>query len=331
MTIDAALLEVLQCPSCHGDLSDNPSFLLCSSCRRQFPIIGGIPDLTCFGTDTEPGDFNRTQAAYEAALHDRTAESDYEERIVRIYGTKTCLLARSWAEEIVKLPPPVRVLDYGCGTGQLSRVLGNYCRPLYAADISAASVRKNVAENGVLGCVANGLFLPFKEKVFDVVCLSGVLHHIVDLGRAIEEISRIAKNYVFVSDIMPCAGPAIRRVGKYPRSFQKLLYGSWTSLGMANAVAHKLMTKTKNKLRNPKPVGESIQSRYEKPIAAETVEALFRNADFVRERMRYWTNLSFPGNGPLKRWATKMLVNDTVGTHFDLILRRNHRKSASSL
>lgn len=329
MSIDAALLEILQCPSCRGKLVDRHSFLLCNSCRMHFPVLGGIPDLTYFGPGTQQGDFNRAQAAYEAALHDRAAESDYEERIVRIYGTKTELLARSWAEGILKLPPPVRVLDYGCGTGQLSRVLRQYCGPLFAFDISAASVRKNATDNNVLGCVANGLFLPFIENAFDIVCLSGVLHHIVDLPRAIREISRIAKDYVYVSDIMPRSGPSFRRVGRYPGLFPKLLYGSWTFLWLANSAARKLGRRALDGLRASRRANESVQSKYEKPIEAETVEAMFRDTGYIRERLQYWTSLSYPGNGPVKRWATLALVNETIGTHFDFALRRNRENSAS--
>jgi SAM-dependent methyltransferase len=322
MTIDAALLDVLQCPSCRGQLSDNQSNLLCSFCGREFAVQEGIPDMTYFESRTDRDNFNRVQASHEAAVHDQTAESGYEKRIIRIYGTKTRLLARNWADRIVKLPKPVRVLDYGCGTGQLSRVLGQYCRPLFAVDISAASVRRNVADNNVLGCVANGLFLPFKNCAFDVVCLSGVLHHISDLSRAIKEISRVAKSYVFVSDIMPHSGPSLRKTGGYPGLFPKLLYASWAVLWMTNGTVRKMGGKVMAGLRSPKSANADIPSMYEKPIASETVESLFRDAGFIREHLQFWTSLHYPGDGPVKRWATMKLVNATIGTHFDFVLTR---------
>jgi len=323
MTVDAALLEVLQCPSCQGHLNDNQSVLLCDSCGKQFPVFEGIPDLTFFRSGSEQDDFNQAQASYEAALHDRAAESAYEEQIIRVYGTKTRLVAQKWADRLKRLSPSVRVLDYGCGTGQLSRVLGQHCRPLFAFDISAACARKNVAENGVLGCVANALFLPFKERAFDVVCMSGVLHHIMDLPQAIAEISRVTKSFVFVSDIIPHSWPKLRRILAYPGFSLKLLYGSWTVVSIAYGIARKLGRTIETGCSLSKPADAGPMSKYERPIASETVETLFRDAGFSRERLQYWTNLDYPGNGLVKRLATMALVNETIGTHFDLELRRN--------
>jgi SAM-dependent methyltransferase len=322
MSIDASLLEVLQCPACRGRLSEIRDRLLCNSCAREYSVSGGIPDMTFLGPGTADDDLNRIQALHESAVHDQMAESRYEEQIVRIYGTKTRLLAQSWADRIAKMPQPVRVLDYGCGTGQMSRVLSRYCRPLFAADISAASVKKNVADNGVLGCVANGLYLPFKDHAFDVVCLSGVLHHILDLARAAGEITRVSGNFIFVSDMMPGSTPAFGRAWGYPRALPKLLYGTWAVLWLTNAAARKLVGKALAGLVLPKPARAGVSSRFEKPIAAGTAEKLFLENGFIRERLRYWTNLRFPGDHILKRWATLALANETIGTHFEFVFRR---------
>ncbi len=323
MAIDAALLQVLQCPACRGRLREIRDVLLCNSCAREYSVSGGIPDMTFLGTGTSDDDLNRIQVLHESEVHDRMAESRYEEQIVRIYGTKTRLLAQSWADRIAKMPQPVRVLDYGCGTGQASRILGRYCRPLFAVDISAASVKKNVADNGVLGCVANGLYLPFKDHAFDVVCLSGVLHHILDLARAAGEITRVSAGYVFVSDIMPGSSPALRRSWRYPGAVPKLLYGSWAVLWLTNRAVRRIGGKALAGLRMPKPAKTGVPSRFEKRIAAGTAEKLFLDNGFVRERLQYWTNLRFPGDPILKRWATLALVNEIIGTHFEFVFRRN--------
>lgn len=328
MAIDAALLEVLQCPSCRGQLSDGKDVLLCGSCGKRFPVVEGIPDLTYFGLGTEQDDFNRIQATYEAELHDRSAESAYEKQVIRFYGTKTGLVAQNWASRIRKISPPVRVLDYGCGTGQVSCVLGRYFSPLYAVDISAFSLRKNIAENGVLGCIANGLFLPFKDRAFDVVCLNGVLHHIVDLSQAIGEISRVAKSYIFVSDLVPDSLPGLRRMRAYPGLLRKSLYASWAIMWLANRNMRKLIGRVFPESGLAKSVTAKAPSKYERPIASETVESLFRGAGFVREDLQYWTNLRYPGDNLIKRWITKALVNETIGTHFDFVLRRYLRNGA---
>lgn len=42
--IDPALLELLACPVCHGTLAQQLSELVCSGCKRRYPIRDGIPD-----------------------------------------------------------------------------------------------------------------------------------------------------------------------------------------------------------------------------------------------------------------------------------------------
>ncbi len=72
-----------------------------------------------------------------------------------------------------------------------------------------------------------------------------------------------------------------------------------------------------------KSVNAKAPSKYEKPITSETVETLFRNVDFIREHLQYWTNLRHPGDSFIKRWITKALVNEAVGTHFDFVFKRD--------
>jgi len=75
-----------------------------------------------------------------------------------------------------------------------------------------------------------------------------------------------------------------------------------------------------------KSVNVSASSKYERPISSETVEALFQGVGFTREHLQYWTNLRYPGDNYIKRWVTAMLVNGTIGTHFDFVFRRDPTK-----
>jgi uncharacterized protein YbaR (Trm112 family) len=47
MNLDPALLEIIVCPDCHGDLAvdEQASELVCTTCDRAFPVRDGIPVL----------------------------------------------------------------------------------------------------------------------------------------------------------------------------------------------------------------------------------------------------------------------------------------------
>ncbi|MGI8524251.1 MAG: Trm112 family protein [Nocardioides sp.] len=45
MNIDPALLAIIVCPSCHGDLSEEGSELVCSGCGLAYPVRDDIPVL----------------------------------------------------------------------------------------------------------------------------------------------------------------------------------------------------------------------------------------------------------------------------------------------
>jgi ubiquinone/menaquinone biosynthesis C-methylase UbiE/uncharacterized protein YbaR (Trm112 family) len=328
MTIDNALLEILECPSCRGTLVVQREVLSCESCGNRYPVCDGIPDLRITRSGTEQDDFNKAQAEYEAELHDREAPSDYEETIIKVWGTKSRLMAKSWSEVITRSSTG-RVLDYGCGTGQISRVFVQRFNPVYAFDISPVSVHKNVKDNGVLGCVANAFYLPFKDDAFDWVCINGVLHHIVDLPSAIQEISRVTKNNIFVSEGIPRSIPGLRRGLMYPGLLRKLLYISYVLVwglrktgNYCRSFLHYCLRMITLRHDSGKHKTTSPASKYERPLDAELIIDLFDSVGFTKKNLRYWTNLNYPGDGVLKRLVTSSLVNDKFGTHFDLQLVR---------
>jgi len=43
--IDKKLLALLACPACQGDVQLNGDKIVCTKCKRIYPIIDGIPVL----------------------------------------------------------------------------------------------------------------------------------------------------------------------------------------------------------------------------------------------------------------------------------------------
>jgi SAM-dependent methyltransferase len=83
-----------------------------------------------------------------------------------------------------------RVLEVGCGTGQLSAALtdGELGR-VWAVDASEAMIERARA-NGVNAKVARAEALPFKAGWFDAVVMRMVLH-LVDRQRALAQVARV--------------------------------------------------------------------------------------------------------------------------------------------
>ncbi len=299
--IEEYLHDIFCCPACHGNLQMwNSNSLKCDECDRNFAIIDGIPDLRFFENIES---FNAKQAMYEADLHDKEAVTDYEERVVLVWGQKSKLVAHGWTKEASG-----KILDFGCGTGQVSRVLTKHHSPVFAFDISLNSVRKNVAENNVIGILANAFHLPFRKNCFDAVCINGVIHHIVDYPIVIKEISRIAKSKVFISEGCP-AKYHIRRA-RHGLTFPVVM----------SRIAREY---TKFKLKSSKSKLHCGGSKFEKPVDPEELTTCLRQNGFDSISCKFWTNLDYPSRyGLIKILLTRLLVSKQGGTHFDIGARR---------
>lgn len=118
-----------------------------------------------------------------------------------------------WGEELQELQhlvgslPPVRVLDVGCGTGFVTRLLRG---PLVAGvDPSPAMLARARARlPGVFFARADGLALPFGAGAFDRVFTSHVYGHLLPAEREgfREEAFRVGRELVVV-DAGPRGGP----------------------------------------------------------------------------------------------------------------------------
>ena len=107
-------------------------------------------------------------------------------------GTLASLLDRD-------IPFHVRVLDMGCGTGQLPIYLSLASRDVVGADLSSASLRlgeefRRRNELTRVRFVQGDLFQPpFSPSSFDFVISTGVLHHTADPAGALAAIVPLVK------------------------------------------------------------------------------------------------------------------------------------------
>jgi SAM-dependent methyltransferase len=181
------LQELLACPACAGTLTTTWS---CRDCDRQFEVADGIPNLRL------PGD-SRTEAVRE--FYERTPFPGYPPR-----DSLHALRARAGQSEFARLmdqaiPGDARIVEMGCGTGQMCLYLQRADRIVIGADLTRASLRLGAAAARRFGIervqfVETDLRQPgLRAGAFDVVYSAGVLHHTPDPRAAFGQLVKLAR------------------------------------------------------------------------------------------------------------------------------------------
>lgn len=129
------------------------------------------------------------------------------------------------------------ILDVGCGTG---RALEWYTREVPGASVAGidpspdmlARARERAPEADCR--VGSAQSLPFDDGQFDLVCSTGILHHVKDPDRCIREMFRVSNKAVLISDHNNFAFG-----GDFVRRIRLTLYGCGI-LGLFTFVKHGL-------------------------------------------------------------------------------------------
>jgi SAM-dependent methyltransferase len=179
--------ELLACPACGGVLS--PAWF-CVSCGAAYDAADGIPNLRL------PGDA-RTEVVrrfYERAPFPGYPPND----------SLTALRARAGRSEFVRLldraiAGDARIVEIGCGTGQMCLYLARADRVVIGADLTRASLALGAAAARRFGVgrvqfVETDLLRPgLGAGAFDVVYSAGVLHHTPNPRESFATLARLAK------------------------------------------------------------------------------------------------------------------------------------------
>ena len=145
---------------------------------------------------------NSTGAPVAEAVRSFYEEYPFPGFNLRKYSFRRDLyLAASWYARMIdrSLPSGVRVVDLGCGTGQLALLLGLKNRKVLGVDFSRRSVEKARALKEKLR-VENTEFLegdllslPIADESFDYALCNGVLHHMADPFAGFRSLCRILR------------------------------------------------------------------------------------------------------------------------------------------
>ena len=108
-------------------------------------------------------------------------------------GVETGIDAREPAMAEIRAISPRRVLEVGCGWGELAEwIARDTGAEVVAVDLSPRMVEL-ARERGVDAQVADVQELPFGDGEFDLVVAAWMLYHVPDLDRGIRELARVLR------------------------------------------------------------------------------------------------------------------------------------------
>ena len=182
-----AFRDLLACPACQGRLDGK---WVCCDCGAQFGAPDGIPSLRL------PGDISTEKVR---RFYDRAPFPGYRPR-----DSLETLRARGDQSEFARLldgaiPGDAKILEMGCGTGQMSIYLAHADRIVVGADLTRASLLLGAAAakrfnvDGVQFIETDLHHAGIRTGAFDVVYSSGVLHHTAHPRRAFAALKQFAR------------------------------------------------------------------------------------------------------------------------------------------
>jgi SAM-dependent methyltransferase len=196
-------LSMLACPKCQADLALEDDGLRCTACKTFYEVTNNIPILFA------PNEWDRSREDVTM-----TVKSFYEETPFPNYDdfdNVGWLVEKARKGVFAKLlddqvPPGTRILECGCGTGQMSNFLSVASRTVFGSDMSlhSLSLGQQFKEKNDLRTahfIQMNLFRPcFKPGSFDLVFCNGVLHHTSDPFLGFQTISKLVrpKGYVMI-------------------------------------------------------------------------------------------------------------------------------------
>ena len=185
--MDAERRALLACPACRGALRAD---WRCTICGMAFDVPDGVPALRL------PSD-GRTETV--RGFYTETPFPNYPPQ-----ASLSWLRERAGRSEFARLldaaiAPDARIVEVGCGTGQMSLYLARADRLVIGADLTRASLLL-AAEAARRFGIENASFVEMdlaqpalRPGAFDLVYCSGVLHHTPDPRASFARIVELAR------------------------------------------------------------------------------------------------------------------------------------------
>src|SRR5436190_9967924 len=205
--VETALLELLRCPFCRTSLREAEGALACGGCGRSFRVENGIPLLLHEDLPGAREKLGETAGWVEKARAEGWYEPDDRvDAVLPFVNRDLGWDDPNWGanghsfqvllDRYVGTRRGLRVLEVGAAKAWASRFWLEREGEFVATDI-LVDPKIGLGRGAFYGdfgrVQADGEHLPFPEAAFDVVYCVATLHHALDLGQMVREMSRVAR------------------------------------------------------------------------------------------------------------------------------------------
>lgn len=181
-------MEAVVCPNCREPL---PCVTHCNKCGAQYSQDDGTPVLI------DPSSVGTVSFKF---FQRRSAKTDREhEQYIRypeVFNGKLDApyhLDGAQAVVLLKQPKGARVLEVGCGGGQMRPWFSKLEMKYVGVDVSKTRVFEWLQAWGGPDILCDAHFLPFQDQQFDVVYAAAVTEHIACPIRYAQEVHRVLR------------------------------------------------------------------------------------------------------------------------------------------
>lgn len=201
------------CPLCKKDLTTTSTHFHCQPCKRDYPVVAGIPDFRIFPDPYLDFDEDRarTQIVLDAIdkyplrelLTYYWSYSDVTPPLLRAKFVDNAMRGESRGIRLFDLITkdgsnlPTRFIEIGCGTGNLLVTAAKHCKQTVGTDIAMRWLhlsRRRFMDMGLevpalVCCCAE--FLPFKPDSFDTAVMASTFEFLKSPDDSLVELKRI--------------------------------------------------------------------------------------------------------------------------------------------
>jgi ArsR family transcriptional regulator len=182
-------------------------YSLTPEASREGGPWGGLVAKLC-GAEDDHGDVARLADVIRARREDDAKSTEGAGKAPFVPGRSWA----AWAQALCWLVPPgMRVLDVGCGDGELTLEIARFASEVVGVDANAALVARATALAAKRG-VRNAKFvkgdvhaLEFADASFDLVVVSQTLHSLENPAKALTDAARVLApgSRILVLDLLP--------------------------------------------------------------------------------------------------------------------------------